>query len=387
MSSIRIGDFKVVNPPYEYSQDDLIIFLIKIFSESCWHEDCYSKPIEEYTQIYTKLLNKLGCSDKHISKRYSFIPDFNKDKSQWKVFDGSDHLTLGGWKTRTQLFNKCASEIFDDLYKDHINPPHNIVHVTCTSYESPSAGQITASKKGWNNTKITQVYHHGCYGAIPALRVSQGLISTALLKNKEEATADIIHTELHTVHADPSRRTPDQIVGHSLFGDGVISYKMWGTESGYVSDERSLEIMAIDEYIIPDSSELMSWSIVESGMHMVLDKHIPDSIAANINNFVIGLYEKAGISYEKEFNNTLLAIHPGGPKILDKIRDAMNIEESRMSWSRKILYERGNLSSATVPHIWSDIINSDVKDNTIVLSLAFGPGLTAAGSIMVIRNK
>lgn len=376
----HIGDFSVVDPSYCFPQDQLLAFLVTVFAEAAFDSGEYNS-IEDAITLYTKLFNKYG-GGRHIENRYSYIKDFGLGYDDWKVFDKNNLLTLGGWEYKSKAFNEFVSIIFDKIYSNQDIAPSNIVHVTCTSYQSPSAGQVLCSNKEWYDTKVTQVYHHGCYASIPALRVSQGL---AYAEEGDRAVIDIVHTELHTIHADPSRRTIDQIVGHCLFGDGVISYKLWTGESGHTSESRSLEVLAIDEYIIPNSSELMKWSIVSSGMHMVLDKDIPNSIATCIKGFVEKLYTKAGLDYEKDFNDSILAIHPGGPKILDKIRDSLEIDESRMHWSRELLLKRGNLSSASVPHMLSSIVNSnDVASGSIVLCIAFGPGLTAAGSIMLV---
>ena len=48
----------------------------------------------------------------------------------------------------------------------------------------------------------------------------------------------------------------------------------------------------------------------------------------------------------------------GGPKILDRVRDVLAIDETQIAHSRQVLRERGNMSSATVPHVWMEIARS-----------------------------
>ncbi|MEA5391105.1 3-oxoacyl-[acyl-carrier-protein] synthase III C-terminal domain-containing protein [Cyanobium gracile UHCC 0139] len=300
------------------------------------------------------------------------------------MFDPEDPLSLGGWGRRREAFKDFTHRIFNDLFAGQQTKPSNLLHVTCTAYESPSAPQLLASSEGWTDTTVTQVYHHGCHASVPALRVASALVAGAMAQGRpEEAIVDVVHTELHTLHADPIRRTPDQIVGHSLFGDGVIAYKLWSPESSHREPRRSFELLATHEYIIPDTSELMQWSIVDSGMHMILDKAIPDRIAEHVNVFVHDLFKRAGLMKSRDFPDSVLAVHPGGPRILDKVRDALNVKEERMAWSRRLLLERGNLSSATAPHIWADILSDDsIRSGTLVTTIVFGPGLTAAGAIL-----
>jgi predicted naringenin-chalcone synthase len=77
------------------------------------------------------------------------------------------------------------------------------------------------------------------------------------------------------------------------------------------------------------------------------------------------------------------AIHPGGPRILDRVQDLLRIDDDRLAHSRKVLRERGNMSSATLPHVWMELANDPgVPPGALVLSLAFGPGLTVCGAIL-----
>jgi predicted naringenin-chalcone synthase len=79
----------------------------------------------------------------------------------------------------------------------------------------------------------------------------------------------------------------------------------------------------------------------------------------------------------------VFAIHPGGPKIVDQIAATLKLAEQQIALSRKVLRERGNMSSATLPHIWQEIVRSPaVREGELVVSLAFGPGLTLSGAVL-----
>lgn len=379
----RIGNFRIVDPPFAIPQERLFSFLVDIFARAAVVQGDHFN-IESARAHYAKLFDRYGCSPKLLSRRFTYTEDFLLPPEEWTVFDPGDPLSLGGWGRRREAFKRYTRQIFDDLFAGQRQPPSNLLHVTCTAYESPSAPQLLASSQGWNTTHITQVHHQGCHASVPALRVASGLVASAMAQGRpEEASVDIVHTELHTLHADPVRRTPDQIVGHSLFGDGVIAYKMWSPDGATHGSLRAYELLAAHEFIIPDTSDLMQWSIVHSGMHMILDKAIPDQIAQHVNTFVHSLYERAGLVKSRDFPDSILAVHPGGPSILDKVRDALNVTEERMAWSRRILLERGNLSSATAPHMWAEILSDHtVHSGTLITTIVFGPGLTAAGAIL-----
>jgi len=46
------------------------------------------------------------------------------------------------------------------------------------------------------------------------------------------------------------------------------------------------------------------------------------------------------------------------------------------------LFDYGNMSSATLPHVWQRIVSDErVRPGATVLSLAFGPGLSVCGGL------
>ncbi|HXF28506.1 MAG TPA: 3-oxoacyl-[acyl-carrier-protein] synthase III C-terminal domain-containing protein, partial [Chlamydiales bacterium] len=58
------------------------------------------------------------------------------------------------------------------------------------------------------------------------------------------------------------------------------------------------------------------------------------------------------------------------------------LRDEQLFYSRSILQQYGNISSATLPHMWQAICNDPkIVKNTKVISMAFGPGLTIAGMI------
>jgi predicted naringenin-chalcone synthase len=115
---------------------------------------------------------------------------------------------------------------------------------------------------------------------------------------------------------------------------------------------------------------------------MTLARDVPERLAAGVAGFVKRLWASAGLD-EADRASALYAVHPGGPKILDRVRDVLALEERQIEASRRVLNEHGNMSSATVPHVWMEIARSpEVELGRPIVSLAFGPGLTLCGNVM-----
>jgi predicted naringenin-chalcone synthase len=115
---------------------------------------------------------------------------------------------------------------------------------------------------------------------------------------------------------------------------------------------------------------------------MTLARDVPDKIARSLSPFLATLLQQAGQS-SAAVETAVFAIHPGGPKIVDQVAATLKLRESQIAHSRSVLRERGNMSSATLPHIWQAITRSStVQAGDLVVSLAFGPGLTLSGAVL-----
>jgi predicted naringenin-chalcone synthase len=272
--------------------------------------------------------------------------------------------------TRTQIFQQEVDRLFEQYYPENATAPDDLIHVTCTGYVSPSGAQKIVSKRGWGQyTTVTHAYHMGCYGSIPAMRMGSGFLQSA----KEKQRVDIVHTEICCLHTNPSRHGIDQLVSQSLFADGFMKYS-----ATRETDLPHLKVLAVQEEIIPDSVQAMTWNVGEWGFQMSLAKEVPVLITRHLPAYLNRLYTKAGVQ-----TAPLFAVHPGGPKILLYIQELLSLTDHQMSYSLQILKEFGNMSSATLPHIWQRILEDpQVAEGTPIVCLAFGPGLTIAGAVL-----
>lgn len=284
---------------------------------------------------------------------------------------------------RMEWFKKYMSQVFNEFYTRNESQPEHLIHVTCSGYASPSVAQQAVVERNWETTIVTHSYQMGCYGAFPAIRTGKSL----LCSSKSKGRVDIVHTELLSAHLNLTEFSAANTMICSLFADGFIGYSLYG-EKEFMNDEefpekKALRILSSHEVIIPDSLEDMSWDLGEYNFLMTLSKRVPVFIRKYIKDFFQVLCEKGGVDLEAEKDKIYFAIHPGGPKIIDYVVEAVGISKIQAQWSYDVLYHFGNMSSATVPHILGEIIDDDnIKSGTKILSIAFGPGLTATGLLL-----
>ncbi len=367
---ITLFDFRRLDPSHATAQDAIHDWLARAHTAAA--ADTVGDPAR-----LRRALDRFGCSPDRIARRFHALEDFTHGNwARMRIFNVKAVPEGRGLAARMAFFAEVAQEAFDAFYASEEVAPAHLIHVTCTGYVAPSAAQRLVAAKGWTETVVTHAYHMGCYAAFPAIRQAAGFVAACPGRR-----ADVVHTELCTLHLNPMLRDPEQLVIQSLFADGFARYSVTGEPFGGLR----FELAAMAEEVLPDSADAMTWQCAEWGFHMTLARDVPARIAQALPRFVAGLARRGGRS-EAEVRQATYAIHPGGPKIIDQAQATLELTDAQTAASRRVLRARGNMSSATLPHVWAEILaDESVPDGGLVLSLAFGPGLTLCGNLLVKR--
>jgi predicted naringenin-chalcone synthase len=331
--------------------------------------------LEHYLpDAHKRHINKFSVSADYIHTRYFYsISGVGGVNDEADLFDpqvkGQPSLS-----SRSNLAQTVINDIFQCFYRDEGTAPDDLLHVSCTHYQSPSGPQLLAAKKEWNQiTKTLHLYHMGCYASLPAIRVARGFNATG------SRSVDIVHTELCSFHLDRDDCSVEQIIMKTLFADGAIKYSSLN-ESGFKDCGLSgFKVLGLHEEIIANSENEMSWRLSSTAFLMTLSRSVPKLISASIENFMIKLFKQSGFNFHEDKQKFHFAIHPGGPEIIQLIQKNLNLEDHQVSHSSHILRTRGNISSATLPHIWDKALQDESIE--LLCSVAFGPGLTMTGAV------
>ena len=350
---MSLHSFKSILPRFQGKQTDLVDWIVDKHYQSM---ELAQLPDRDRLK---NILKRFCVSEKQIGNR-----SFDIDREFiYELSHGSQSgLDIG---KRHEVYGQRCLEILNEMYAGTEETPDHLIHVTCTGYLAPSAPQIYFSNLP-NAPEVTHAYHMGCYASLPAVRMAE-----ALAKSRSQKV-DIVHTEMCSLHLDPAKHSPEQMVVQSLFADGHMKYSVDTQTTG-----RRLEVKSVKEKIIPDSIHDMTWNPSATSMQMTLSKEVPDKIRGHLPEFLRTLTDDP-------HQNCLFAIHPGGPKIIDSLQSQLELSDEQVAFSRKVLKERGNMSSATLPHVWKEILDSDYSGK--VISLALGPGLTIFGGMFEAKK-
>jgi predicted naringenin-chalcone synthase len=379
-SPVLLHSFQSQPPKHHSGQGSILEWIAAAHAQA---EITLQKPAtdearEAITRKYRKLVMRFGCSTDRIRSRNSALDDFtHTDWDRMRIFQLNDYPSGKPCGERSRFFREVSGLAFDQFYAEETEPPPVLIHVTCTGYVSPSGAQRLVAKRDWGrSTEVIHAYHMGCYASLPAIRMAAGFVE------RGKARVDVVHTELCTLHMDPTQHLPEQLVVQTLFADGVIRYSASRLGEG-APVANGLELIATREEIVPNTEDAMSWMVSDFGMLMTLSRKVPDHIRAGLGAFLDRLAATAGLTTTQLCDSALFAIHPGGPRIIDEIAEHLGLRPAQIQASNAILGDFGNMSSATLPHVWKAILEDGaVQPGTLVVSLAFGPGLTISGALL-----
>jgi predicted naringenin-chalcone synthase len=121
----------------------------------------------------------------------------------------------------------------------------------------------------------------------------------------------------------------------------------------------------------------MSWRISDHGFQMTLSPQLPRLIERTLKPWVQAWLADCGTSLEAVGS---WAIHPGGPRILDACRTALDLPPQALDPCRQVLAEFGNMSSPTLLFIVERLIAESAPRPCV--ALAFGPGITVEAALL-----
>ena len=236
---------------------------------------------------------------------------------------------------------------------------------TCTGYATPGLDIRLAGDLGMPvGLQRLLVGHMGCYAAIPGLAAVSDFVTA------RSRPAVLLCCELTSLHVQPAQRDLEQVVAHALFSDAAAAVVL---EPGAARGRRLAGVVARTD---ASTADHMTWDVTDLGFRMGLSPRVPDVLARHVGGVVDELLGGAGLRMEDVAG---WAVHPGGPRILDVVRDELGLTEEQMATSRRVLAEHGNCSSATVLLVLEEM--ADVDGPVVVM--AFGPGLTLYAALLL----
>ena len=238
-----------------------------------------------------------------------------------------------------------------------------IITTTVTGLAVPSLDARIAAVVGLRpDVKRVPIFGLGCVaGAAGVARLHDHLVG------HPDDVAVLVAVELCSLTVQRDDVSVPNLVASGLFGDGAAAVVASGATSG-----RGVAVLDSRSRLYPDSERTMGFDIGGSGLRIVLDAQVPAIVGRYILDDVEAFLEVHGLTRD---DIGWWVCHPGGPKVIDALRDALGLSDHDVALTRASLAEIGNLSSASVLHVLADTLaERPPPAGSHGMLMAMGPG-------------
>ena len=353
-------------PQHSTTQDNILDFM-----HAAYHND-----------VASRKLNML-FTNSGIEKRYSALPDFDKNRKKHVFFNGvpskasvQDKMNVFKQEAVSLAMN-AISNAFEKINSNikEFKITH-LITVSCTGLYSPGLDAVLMHELNLPADIFhTSVNFIGCNAAFHALKIAD-----MILKSNQNAHVLVVCVELCTLHFQP-KNSSDNLLSNTIFGDGAAAVILTSEKHAQLNQHKGLSIKGFYSVLLDEGKDLMGWNITALNFEMILSSSIPVFINKKLKKIL-----QQAFSYYSLSENAISkwAIHPGGKRILDTIKMELELQADQIQASYNVLKEYGNMSSPTILFVLNELFEDSTQHNTF--AMGFGPGLSIETSIFANVN-
>lgn len=295
------------------------------------------------------------------------------------VLVGGRHLALPleeyegltTWGKANDAWIRVAQEVggqavLDGLSKAGLSPDEidALIFVTVTGVATPSIDARLINRLGLQpQVKRMPIFGLGCVAGAAGISRAADYV-----RAYPDQVAVLLSVELCSLTLQAEDLSIPNLIATGLFGDGAAAVMV-------VGDDRTAdgpEIVATRSVFYPDSEEVMGWNISESGFQIVLSAGVPEVVREHLRRDVDAFLAENGLT---RADISSWVCHPGGPKVLEAMQDALELPDGALDVTWRSLQEVGNLSSTSVLLVLAETLeNHRPEPGSWGMITAMGPG-------------
>ncbi|XP_072958334.1 chalcone synthase 1-like [Typha angustifolia] len=275
---------------------------------------------------------------------------------------------------------RLGAEAAVKAIKEWGQPKSKITHVifcTTSGVDMPGADyQITKQLGLRSNVNRFMLYQQGCSGGGTMLRLAKDLAEN----NRGARVLGVCSESTVMTFRGPSEGHIDSLVGAAIFGDGA-SAVIVGSDPDLAVECPIYELVYASQTIATNSEGAIEGHLLEAGLTFRLRKDVPSLVSNNIGTSLTDAFTQLGID---DWNSIFWQVHPGGRAILDLVEAKLGLHKDKLTVSRHVLSEYGNMSSACVLFVMDEMRRRSAEGGKTTTGdglewgvlFGFGPGLT-----------
>lgn len=329
----------------------------------------YSRETKEILPLLDSWLH--GQDERFIKKVKKIFEGAAVDR-RYSIMEPTEVFTATSFEEKNDIYCKEVIELGEQVLTKALDEAgwkpvalDYIITVSCTGIMIPSLDAYLI-----NRLKLKQdivrlpVTEMGCAAGISGI-----IYAKNFLKANPGKRAAVIAVESPTATFQLDDFSMPNIVSAAIFGDGAACCLLSSCD-----DDEGPVIIDDQMYHFYDAEHMMGFKLTNSGLQMVLDIEVPDTIASHFGAIIHPFLEQNNLKIEDVDH---LIFHPGGKKIVNTVEDLFSGLGKNINDTKEVLRLYGNMSSATVLYVLERVMNSKPKKGEKGIMLSFGPGFSA----------
>ncbi len=335
-----------------------------------------SKQLPKYSRTTAEILpfldHWLVNQDERFIRKVKKIFEGAAVDKRYSIMDPIEVFTQSSFQERNDIYTREVIDLGEKvlvkaLEKSKWQPEDLdfIITVSCTGIMIPSLDAYLINKLKLRQDIVRlPVTEMGC-----AAGVSGIIYAKNFLKANPGKRAAVIAVESPTATFQLDDFSMANIVSAAIFGDGAACVLLSSCE-----EDAGARILDEAMYHFYNNEHMMGFKLTNSGLQMVLDIEVPNTIASHFPAIIHPFLEKNNLKIEALDH---LIFHPGGKKIVQTVEALFSDLGKNIDDTKEVLKLYGNMSSATVLYVLERIMDSNPQAGELGLMLSFGPGFSA----------
>ncbi len=295
------------------------------------------------------------------------------------VLVGGRHLALpiqeyeglDSWGKANDAWIRVAQEVGEQAVRDaldraglSVGDVDALLFVTVTGVATPSIDARLMNRLGLpSRVKRTPIFGLGCVAGTAGVARAADYV-----RAYPDQVAVLLSVELCSLTLQREDLSVPNLIASGLFGDGAAA----AVVAGHGRTCPGPRVVATRSVFYPDSERVMGWDISERGFQIVLSAGVPDVVRRFLRRDVDSFLAEHGIARSEV---TRWVAHPGGPKVLEAMQEALELPNGMLDRTWRSLREVGNLSSTSVLLVLKETLEGDAPPTgSFGMMLAMGPG-------------
>jgi predicted naringenin-chalcone synthase len=335
--------------------------------------------------------------DRYVTQKEAFDALGYTNRRTWEIFQNAGIDRRPVWIGPEQLRTFNMSQLYDAYQEGAMQlgelaareclfgwrpGPSGNINIGSITFASTTQPRLICPSMSYrlsaalglpSDAQHTDMIGGGCQGSAPAIRRAyDSFITTgrpALMVAAEICTATYFPAPEHDL---------ENTVANAIFSDGAAACLV-----GMDDDWRHPWIHSFACEFDPQYLDYLGYKWVDTPegkrLKVVLHRDVPKIAPLMAERVIKKLVKSPDLQSIKDIDHFI--IHPGGVKVLDNIRDHLGIPDEKLGYSRQILRQQGNQSSATVGSI-GKLARDQAKPGDWGLLLTLGAGFATYGILL-----